>query len=175
MNTGQTMLTIFAMVLLSAVILTVNRGFLTTNVTMAENRVDILAVSLGNSIIEDATSMAFDEQTVGAAVSSPTSLTSSTLLGLDSGESSSNPSSFDDFDDYNSYKTNPKVDTIGVPGTTNKYTFKTYCKVDYVDPNNPDNITANKTYHKKIQLKIFSPGMSDTVRMSTVYSYWYFR
>ena len=175
MNTGQTMLTIFAMVLLSSVILTVNRGFITTNTTMNSNRVDILAVSLGNSIMEDATGLAFDEKTVGAAISSTSSLTASTSLGLDAGESSSNPNSFDDFDDYNCYKTTPKVDTIGVPGTTNKFTFNTYCRVDYVSPNNPDQISTSQTYHKRLQLRIFSPGMADTIKMSTVYSYWYFR
>ncbi len=176
MNTGQTMLTIVALMLLTSVILTTNRGFLTTNTTMSENRIDILGISVANSIMEDATNLAFDENTVGAAITTPAVLTPSSSLGLDGTyETRTNPSPFDDFDDYNCYKTNPKLDTIAVPGSTTKVYFSTYCRVDYVDGNNPDNISTSQTYHKRLSLRVFSPGMTDTIKMSTVYSYWYFR
>jgi hypothetical protein len=187
MNTGQTMLTIVAMILLSTVILTVNTGILTTNTTMAENRIDILAVSLANSIIEDATSLSFDENTVGAAVATSTAFTSSSSLGIDgttlgtdgTTENRNNPAGFDDFDDYDCYDyLHPKIDKIYVPGATSgrdTVYFKTFCIVSYVDGNNPDNVSTTQTYHKRLSLRVFCPGMTDTVRMSTVYSYWYFR
>ena len=173
MNTGQTMLTIVAMMLLSTVILTVNRGFLTTNTTMSENRIDILGVSLANSIIEDATSLAFDENTVSASITSTASLTPSASLGIDNSESASNPKSFDDFDDYNCYKSTPKLDTINVPGSSASIFFRTYCRVDYVNGNSPDNVSTSPTFHKRLSIKLFSPGMTDTIRLSTIYSYWY--
>ncbi len=173
MNTGQTMLTIVAMILLSTVILTVNRGFLTTDTTMNENRIDILGVSLSNSIIEDATSLSFDESTVSASLTNTNSLTAPTALGIETGESASNPKSFDDFDDYNCYRNSPKLDTINVPGSKALILFRTYCRVDYVSQNNPDNISTTKTFHKKLSIKLFSPGMTDTIKLSTIYSYWY--
>jgi len=175
MNTGQMMLTIAAMFLLSMVILTNNRGFLTTSTTMYQSRYDIIGVSLGTSIIEDATGLPFDEQTVGKAITSPNSLTASTALGIDGTETRTRPDLFDDFDDYNCYKTSPKLDSLVIQGTTKKMYFNSYCRVDYVAQDAPNTITTNKTYFKKISVKVYAPGMTDTVRLSSVYSYWYFR
>jgi MSHA pilin protein MshD len=175
MGTGQMMLTLAAFVLLGAVILTVNTGLMQVNTTMNNSRVDIMAVSLGNSIMEDATGLAFDEKTSAAIVNSTIELTAPSSLGLDGSENRNNPIGFDDFDDYNCYRTNAKLDTVIVPGTTKKFIFNTFCAVDYIDPNNPDNISTVKTYHKRLKLRVFTPGMDDTVRLSTVYSYWYFR
>ena len=61
MGSGQMMMTILAMILLSLVILNINKGFYNTNITMANSRYDILAVSVANSIIEDATGLHFEE------------------------------------------------------------------------------------------------------------------
>lgn len=184
MGSGQMMLTIFAMVLLSMVILNINKGFYNTNTTMAFSRYNILATSVANSIIEDATGMRFDENTSGA-VTSTSSLTSVANLGLDSGELSTNLKSFDDFDDYNCFRTNPKSDTIVVVATTNpKVTiiFKTICKVDYVSASNPSATSSSPTWHKRLRLWVYCPeladpktGVTDTIKLSTVFSYWYFR
>lgn len=175
MGTGQMMLTLAAFMLLGVVILSVNTGLMQVNTTMNNSRVDIMAVSLATSIMEDATGIAFDENTTAAAITSTTPLTASSSLGLDGSENRNNPVGFDDFDDYNCYRTVAKLDTVIIPGTTKKFIFNTFCAVDYVDPNNPDNSTTSKTYFKKIKLRVFTPGMDDTVRMSTVYGYWYFR
>jgi hypothetical protein len=175
MGTGQMMLTLAAFMLLGTVILSVNTGLMQVNTTMNNSRVDVMAISLATSIMEDATSLAFDESTVSAAIISTTPLTVYTSLGLDGTESRNNPVGFDDFDDYNCYRTVAKLDTVIVPGTTKKFIFNTFCAVDYVDLNNPDNVLTTKQYHKRLKLRVFTPGMSDTVRMSTVYSYWYFR
>ena len=175
MNTGQMMLTIAAMFLLSLVILTANRGFLSTSTTMYQSRYDILGVSVATSIMEDATGASFDETTVGATVNSLSSLTSANLLGLDASENSANFRTFDDFDDYNCYKNSPKLDTVQIEGSNLKMFFNTYCRVDYVENNDPNDITTDRTYHKKISVRVYAPGMTDTVKLSTVYSYWYFR
>jgi hypothetical protein len=175
MNTGQMMITILAMFLLSMIILTTNRGFLMTNTTMIDSRYDILSVSLATSILEDATSVAFDEKTAGAAVTATSSLTAVSSLGIDGAESSTRPDLFDDCDDYNCYKTNPKLDTLVLQGTTQKIILNSYCRVDYVDGNSPNTVSTTQTYHKKISVRVISPGMTDTVKLSTIYSYWYFR
>lgn len=181
MGTGQMMMTILAMVLLSVVILTTNRNFYHTNTTMASSRYNILAVSVANSIIEDATGQRFDEITTGAQTSTSV-LTAAASLGVESGETASNPKSFDDFDDYNAYKTNPKLDTILVTGTNKKIIFNSICKVDYVTASAPSTGTTTKTWHKRLRLFVYCPELrdpitlkTDTVKISTVFSYWYFR
>ena len=60
MNTGQMMITIAAMMLLTVVILRVNTNFFNTSNLMYETKFGVMAVSLGTSIIEEASSKAFD-------------------------------------------------------------------------------------------------------------------
>lgn len=175
MNTGQMIMTLFAMILLTTLVLSINQGYLVTHSTMSNNRIDIMALSLANSIIEDATSLPFDAKTVGAAITGTNVLTPAASLGLDNGESRNNPGGFTDFDDYNCYRTNPRLDTLIVPGTQDMILFRTYCAVDYITADAPDQVSASATYHKRIKLRIYSPGLDDTIRISTVYSYWYFR
>jgi hypothetical protein len=154
----------------------VNRGTINTETTMIQNRYDIMAVSLATSIIEDATQLAFDSKTDGAAITATTSLTSASSLGIETGESKTYPAGFDDFDDYNCYKTTPKVDEIGYTGSTRKVIFHSLVRIDYVNGNNPGGaVSSTQTYHKRMQVRVYSPGLQDTIRMSTVYSYWYFR
>ena len=175
MNTGQMMLTIGAVFLLSMVILTTNRGLITTNTTMVDNRYGILAVSLATSTIERATSKAFDQNTDTLATNTTNSLTNVNALGLETGESRNFPENFNDFDDYNCYKTNPKVDSLTFEGTNRKIVFKTFCRVDYVNQNSPNTISNQRTWHKRMIVSVIATGMTDTIKMSSVYSYWYFR
>jgi|BarGraIncu00222A_1022003.scaffolds.fasta_scaffold71747_1 MSHA pilin protein MshD len=186
MGSHQMVLSVLAMLLLSISILTVNRQTLTTNDTMMSSRYGLMALSLANSIIQDASGLAFDEKTVvqGSSVNSVSQLTASTALGLDSGESASNPNSFDDFDDYNCYRTTPKTDVIIVDATVtpNKtMTFYSLCRVDYVDGTNPSNVMTTQTWHKRLMISVYSndikdpwTGLVDTLKLSTVYSYYYY-
>ncbi|MBA4405973.1 hypothetical protein C0389_01735 [bacterium] len=175
MNTGQMMITIAAFFLLSMVILTSSRGLITTNTIMVENRYGILSVSLATSTIEQATGKAFDHNTDTVAVTSINSLTNVGALGLDAGELSNDPTTFNDFDDFNAYKTVPKTDSLILEGTDKKMIFNTYASVDYVNPDNPNNVSASRTWCKRISVKVVSPGINDTIKMSSIYSYWYFR
>ncbi len=175
MNTGQMLITIGAIFLLSMVILNINRGLITTNTTMIDNRYGILGVSLATSTIEKATGKAFDENTDSVSVNSVNSLTNVNQLGLDNSESRNNPDGFNDFDDYDCYRTNPKVDSLEFEGTGRKILFHTYCRVDYVSSSNPNTRINQRGWHKRIIVSVISPGMTDTIKMSSVYGYWYFR
>jgi hypothetical protein len=188
MGASQMMLTMAAAFLLSITILTVNRELCNTNTVMSSSRYNIMAVSLGTSIMEDATSMAFDEKTVTAALTDSTQLTAPSSLGIESGEAGSLPSGFDDFDDYNIYNNSdinhpPKQDTLIVDATTNKKViFKTICKVDYVSTANPATSSSIRTWSKRLKLSIYSSDLADpatlktdTIKLATVYSYWYFK
>lgn len=176
MNTGQMLITIAAIFLLSLVILTINRGFLTTNTTMTSSRYGIMGVSLGTSLIEKATGKAFDHNTDTLAITSLNSLTNVNALGLDASESANYPDLFNDIDDYKCFRINPKLDTLILEGTNRTIIFKTFCDVFYVNPTtNPNNPSNSRTWHKRINVKVTSNDNPDTIKLSTIYSYWFFR
>ena len=163
MNTGQSLFSIGALLLLSLTVLRVNNTILTTDVTLQDSKLGVLAVSLATSLIEEASKKAFDAASADSAVSDLSLLTSPYSLGPGSGET---PDTYNDFDDYNGYT---KLDTI------NSIDYQLTCLVNYVKPNNIDGIIMQKTWHKKITVLVTSSLMNDTLRFSTVYSYWQFR
>lgn len=173
------MITVAAIVLLTLVILRVSSNLLVTDNVMSNSKVGLMAVSLATSIMEEATGKAFDENTDNGNVTNPTSLTPVANLGCETGEVYPN---FNDFDDYNYFSSaNPKIDSIDV--AENKYlVFQTFCTVNYVSDSNPMGVSASQTWHKRLSIKVTSSAMrdeamgrQDTVRISTVFSYWYFR
>lgn len=185
MGASQMMLTIGAAFLLAVTVLTVNRGLNNTTSILSSSRYDIMAVSLGTSIMEEALNKRFDEQTVTQALTDSTKLTAPASLGIETGESASLPANFDDFDDYNVYNNSdanhaPKKDSIAVEGTNKFVRFRTICKVDYVSTGNPGITSSIRTWSKRIRLSIYSNDLADpitsktdTIKLSTVYSYWY--
>lgn len=175
MNTGQMLITIGAIFLLSLVILRVTTTLLTTSDVLDRSKLDILATSLATSIIEEANDKAFDANTVAGAAGS-TAILSSTL-GKEAGE---NYPFFNDFDDYNCYKDTPKHDTIYL-ASGDSVIFDTFCNVNYVLDTEPDKPVAQKTWHKLLSVKVTSDALmdentnkQDTIKMSTVFSYWAF-
>lgn len=165
MGTGQMLITIAAMMLLSTILLRINSTFLSTSTTLYETKYDVLAVSLGTSIIENATSKAFDENTTSTPASSIPDL--SNHLGPETGEVYPN---FDDVDDFDNYTMTTANDTTFLSAV-----FDVTCKVDYVNASDPQQVSSSRTWHKRINVMVTSPSMQDTIRLSSVVSYWYFR
>ena len=62
MNTGQIMITLGAMILLSVVILRVTNNFMHTDVLLMEFKFGVLGVSLAISMMEEAKGKYFDDQ-----------------------------------------------------------------------------------------------------------------
>jgi len=164
MNTGQMLLTVGAMVILSLIILRTNNNNLNTNTTLFNTKFEVLATSLGTSIIEEANSKSFDEFTDTASAESVADLTSVLLLGPETGEEYPD---FNDFDDFNNYS---RIDS-SMPSAI----FNISCNVDYVTHSNPDVVSNLRTWNKKIRVTITSRSMRDTIRMSSIFSYWFFR
>ena len=164
MNTGQMLLTIGAMILLATIMLRVNTSTLQTMTSTYNSKYDILAASIANSIIEEAKDKKFDEATVSSAVSSTYSLTSSGNLKAEYGETYPD---FDDFDDYNGYT---KIDSTIFPTL-----FNAVCTVEYITDLNPDVKSLTQTWTKKITVAVSSDATTDTVKLSSLYSYWVFR
>jgi len=168
MNGGQMMITIGALMLLSIVILRVNTGNLNTHEVLIDSKVQILATSLANSIIEEAFTKEFDEYNVLYPAELLSNLTPVSHLGPD-GESYPN---FDDMDDFNGlhiFKNIADADNYEISS-----------KVEYVNPVNPGSASPIRTWDKKITVKVTCRGMlnrngiQDTIKMSSVRSYWYF-
>lgn len=161
MNTGQMLITIGALALLSIVILRVNNNFLSTSTVLMENKFGVLAVSVGTSILEEAKGKSFDHNTDTMAVTSLAGLTS---IGPESGEVDP---LFNDFDDYDGL--------VRHDSTMPSAPFKIECDVNFINPDNPDGTTTSKTWHKKLTVTVTSDFMTDTIRLSSIYSYFYFR
>jgi hypothetical protein len=164
------MITMGALMLLALVILRVNTGYLNTDSVMLDSKLGVLAVSVATSIIEEAQGKAFDEATDSVNATVATELTTAAKLGPESGEVYPN---FDDFDDFNGYS---RIDNT-LPAAQ----FKMHCRVDYIEDTDPDKITNTRTWNKKITVYVTSPSflgqddIPDTVVMSAIQSYWYFR
>ncbi|MHA2100548.1 MAG: hypothetical protein ACW99A_17880 [Candidatus Kariarchaeaceae archaeon] len=163
MNTGQSLFSVGALLLLSLSILRVNNSILTTDTIMQDSKLGVLGISLATSIIEEANRKAFDAASTEDAVDNVGNLTPPYSLGPGGGET---PENYNDFDDYNGYT---KLDTI------NTIDYKLNCSVNYVTPTNVDGISSVTTWHKKITVLISSSFMNDTLSFSSVYSYWHFR
>ncbi len=176
MNTGQTMITIGAMLLLAAMVMRVNTLFNSTSEALTDSKLRVLAVSEAISIFEEASGKAFDNVSDTTAVYDPSIFTPVNKLGLDSGENASNPKTFNDFDDYLCYKDNPRIDSVQILTSHAKLPFKVFIDVCYVDPSNPNVPSPIPTFHKKMTIKVTGPALgTDTIKMSTVNSYWFFR
>ncbi len=163
MHTGQMLMALGALALLSFLVIRLNSGQLTSQDNMQNTKYGVLAVSLATSVLEDANRKAFDNNTINNAVTSTSGLTTSGGLGKESGEVYD---TFDDIDDYNNYT---RLDT-----TTKVAVFNIACKVEYVDTTNPNLAVSTQTWHKKITVKVSSKSTKDTVSLSQIFSYWTF-
>ncbi|MCW8805203.1 MAG: hypothetical protein OQK56_01985 [Ignavibacteriaceae bacterium] len=166
MNTGQMIMTMGAMMLLSTIMLRVNTANLTNESIRDDAQFGVLATSIATSIIEDAYSKAFDEKSDTMRIFSLTELSS--VLGPETGETES---TFNDFDDYNGFT---KRDS-----TMPSATFDIACQVVYVETNDILGSTSNRTWNKKIIITITRPVSADSsvlaLKTASIFSYWHFR
>lgn len=164
MNTGQMMLSIGAMLLLSTIMLRVNSSNMLNETLRDEAQFGVLATSLATSIIEEAVSKSFDEHSDSNSVSTLSELTLAANLGPENGETQQTFNDFDDFDGFS------KVDS-----TMPSATFEINCSVGYVSSSNILVKSSNATWHKKIDVVVTSPFLRDTIVASSIFSYWSFR
>jgi hypothetical protein len=165
MGTGQTLLTIMAMMMLSRMVLSVNNENAQSGGSIEMAAYRITATSLGTSVIEEATGLAFDEKSDTVGISTPSSFTAATALGPESGEVYPH---FDDFDDFNGLH---RIDSL-----SGSAIFVTDVTVQYVNINNNVITVANtQTYNKQITVKVSSKWMTDTLKFYNIMSYWFFR
>jgi hypothetical protein len=175
MGLGQTMLTILALVLMGRLVITINTTVLDVGFTkdMAEYR--ITATSLGTSMLEQSSALAFDEATVDSGTTATTYLTASSSFGPESGETTEHL--YDDIDDYHNFS---KIDSL-----EHSAIFKTRVSVSYITVSGSSLVpTSTKSFSKQVTVDITSdylvnysvtPAQPETLRFKQIFSYWYFR
>ena len=177
MGTGQMLLTIGAVILLGSIIATTDNGINSSGQVLMSTSMGLEEVSLASTIIQRAEALDFDEKSKDSVqINSPTQLTAVNSLGYENNDSTD----LDDVDDYN-----------GKPGVNNGYRqeidtlatgiYYARTQVHYVSLSNLNANAAIQTYHKKLDISIWNKdqadpktGKPDTLKMSTIISYWAF-
>lgn len=169
------MLTIMALILMGRMILSVNTTTLDVGFTKDMSEYRITATSLGTSMLEKASNLAFDEKSVDAEISATSGLTAAASLGKETGETTE--SKFDDIDDYNNYVS---IDTLSTSATYKSRVTLVYVLIS----SNVISVSASQTYSKRMTVDVTSdylvdysvnPPRPDTLRFQQIFSYWYFR
>jgi len=164
MNTGQMVLGIAALGLLSFIFLNSNKTTTATLDSMITNKGIVAANSLALSLLSEIGNKAYDENTIGTTIVSASDF--SPILQAESGEVYPN---FDDVDDYNNFS---KVDSIPQIGK-----FNLHVKVEYIT----DNLikTSARTYNKNVIIVVKSPllenqttGRKDSLIVAGIFSQW---
>ncbi|HSD62941.1 MAG TPA: hypothetical protein VLB50_04055 [Ignavibacteriaceae bacterium] len=158
MNSVQSMLSIGALVLLSLSSFRFNTSVLENSTAQIENKVSLTAFSLADDMIETIKQRSFDE----ATIEFPTGLANLTDPDHLSAESGETYLTFDDIDDYNNYSK-----TVSAPHAEN---YHLWCKVSYVDGDNPDNEINTRSYYKKVTVYVSSPYMRDDINISFIFT-----
>lgn len=175
MSTGQMLITVAAMLLLSILILRVGSSTIVNQESMQNSKFGVLAVSIANSILEEATMKSFDENAntnPRTYFGNENELTVSGAFGIDAGEDADSIVTFDDFDDFHSFtKTYTELPSA---------IFTISCQVNYID--DAAVITASRTWHKMLTITVTSPSIvkpgtnnMQPLNFSKVFSYFHFQ
>jgi hypothetical protein len=156
---SNSLLSMGALIILSLSSLNFNSSILETSTTEIESKVALTAFSLADDLIEEIKGKSFDETTKPFPTTNPASLTPADSLGPESGETYPN---YDDMDDYNGY-----VKSVSAPHAEN---YHVSCLVQYVDGNNPDQVSLTQTFYKRVTVTVTSPYMKDPVSLSFIFT-----
>ncbi|MBU2447502.1 MAG: hypothetical protein KJ666_18265 [Bacteroidetes bacterium] len=161
MNTGQSLMVILGILLLTIFILTVYRAS-TARITISlMNEATITATGLGQSLIDEIQIKSFDENTIGQQLTTTDSLTAVGSLGVETGEVL--VTQFDDVDDYNNYT---RTDTLSRLGA-----FSSKVNVFYVQKFTPETKSLVRTFTKRFDVYVTNFSLTDTIKLYHVVSY----
>lgn len=177
MNTGQTLITLGALMFLTSAVLDLNRFIANNDISMTQNQYRMEALSLLNAYIKEASAQYFDEAaTDPAADKRVADFVAPEALGADANDNGQ----IDDFDDYHSLTV---IDT-GMSGVPYQLNFE----IDYVNlPTDKVTTSAAREYHKRMKISIHDnynqpmifkwvggTKVRDTLSVSFVKSYWFY-
>lgn len=164
MNSGQSVLTIGAFVVLSSMTLNVNTQLTDTGTTGLEMEATLDGISIAQSTLDEILTKDFDQHTTGGVRAySPDDLTASgafgpdgppqMITGLDSSSSSvfQSQTKFDDVDDYNGY-------TRKVWNTRFGW-FDVSVGVNYANEDNPNTSQTTRSFYKRVSVRVTHPNL----------------
>ncbi len=178
MNSGQILVTMGALILISLMILNYNGMILNIEESLDNDRFRLEALSILTSHIEQTSQYFFDEASTDTT--NTKQLTDFTLPG-NLGADGNDAGAIDDIDDFDG----TTVSDTGRSGAIYTVAFE----VDYVELGGSGQVTtsSNREYHKRISIQIydsFTPPLitreqggatvRDTLQMSYVTSYWFY-
>ena len=177
MNSSQTIITMGALSLLTFAVFNMNRLLGESDISLAQNRYKLEALSLMTSYMEQAALHYFDESTTDTSSSKLVDDFSATgTLGFDANDGGI----IDDFDDYHGLV----IADTGRSGVIYNVAFT----VEYVRLQGGVFVSStSRRYHKRMNIKIYdaydppliylyknSVKVRDTLRLSFVHSYWFY-
>lgn len=154
MNTGQSLMSIGALILLSLASLRFNSVILENTNVETENKVYLTAFSLADDLIEEIKQKAFDERTIDFQAINVNQLT------YPLGKEGEAWPYFDDIDDYNGYSK-----PVSLPHVED---YTDSCIVNYCTANGDDINT--QSYYKKVTIIVTSKYMSTPLYMKFIFS-----
>jgi hypothetical protein len=177
MNTGQMMLVVGSITLLSLLALSINQKILGQTQTMLDSEASLNAISIAQSLIDEIQTKLYDDTTRNARVFDKdltTLLASPTSLGPSSDERSlvqipddvfphRSVLGYSDINDYNGY--------IRYDTTSLMKGFRDSVAVYYVTEGNIDQRSIVQTCFKRIDVVITHPCMTKPLRLSDVSIY----
>jgi hypothetical protein len=170
MNMGQMLLVVGAMAILSTLTLSINTSILRAYMISYDSEATIDAVSIGQTMIDEINTQAFDSVTWGSAtILDPALCTPTNRFGPDlpsekifsPGQLDTLPyrslSAFNDIDDYNGYGRLVKSAHLG--------NFIVRDSVFYVSESNHDSPSVPQTWFKKVEVTITHPNLLYPVKV----------
>jgi len=155
MNSGQAMLSLGALMLLSFISLSFNSTILQTSTVEIENKVYLTAFSLGDDLIEEIKQKAFDERTLEFQAINENQL--SPQCGPETGEVWPY---FDDMDDYHNYSK-----PVSLPHVED---YTVTASVNYVNSLG-QNISV-QSYFKKVTITVSSKYLRSPIELKFIFS-----
>ena len=182
MSSAQTILTMGALMLLTYAVFNMNRMLGETDITLAQDRYKLEALSIMNSFMERASNQGYDEASNDSTIvydgNPPAECVPSSKFGFDNGESS-----YDDIDDFDDFVGLSPYTETGRSGVEYRMVFS----VEYVDLSGSGRFvkSSSPTYNKQMTISIYdnyaspliyhydeSGVVKDTLTMRFVYSCW---
>jgi hypothetical protein len=177
MSSFQTVITLFAFMLFSTILVSFYRLLGESGDTIGAAQQGISEQTLVTTYTELANGLYFDEVSQDSNIT-PTeinSLTSPTMLGRENPPPTGEPieadlRTFDDFDDLNNFD----IVVNSMPGVIG--TYKTHFDVYYVSPTDINLKVSTRTFIKRLDMKIcrLSPPSKDTLKTSVIMGYFHF-
>lgn len=161
MNSGQSLLSIAGIILLSLLSLNINKDTIQKTLLINSNEVLIGASSVAQAVIEEIQLKAFDENTIHKYQKYESNLCEPDHLGPEYGEYSHNQ--FDDVDDYNNYSTSIELEHLG------KYDITV--KVDYRINMHTEQKSSKQTFVKAITVEVDNFSLPNPVKFYQIIGY----